>query len=597
MPRRNLPAFAAPAAVAPFVGAPFARAPFAGASFAGASFAGASFAGTTTAAATTALVAGLLLAAAGERVRGLLAVSGEVVAGALAIALPLGVWLGVLLAKTDAPGRRAAAWLLVALLFLPLYLQAAAWEAALGQLGWVTQGGWWTQFNANVWAARDAGPVDPLLVGPAGAAWIHGLAAAPWVALIVGAAVGSVDRSQEESALLDASAPRVLARVTLRHALAGGVAAAVWVGVQVASEMTVSDLVNVRTFAEEVYTQVALGAFEQGSDVPSTLGPRGLACGVLLLVLLGVAALAMAQRWIVADHASGDAPWRWRLRAGRWLAALALWIPMTLLLATPIASLATQAGVTVERIEGEATEWRRGWSAAKLASAVAAAPWQHRRDLWLTAQLGFLVATGAVAAGLVWAWRLRGARRLPLLSMAAIAALMVVPGPLLGVGVIRLLNHPWDSPLSPLTWMYDRTLLAPWLVQMARATPVATLILWPALASVPDPVLAAAEADGVGWWGRLLRVAAPMRRRVLGAAWLAALAVSVGELAATQLVLPPGPATVSQRLFTLLHYGVEDRVAGLSLAMIGFFLLLAAAAAWVTGGKPRATVDRGSPKG
>ncbi|MEM9185202.1 MAG: hypothetical protein AAGB00_01750, partial [Planctomycetota bacterium] len=202
----------------------------------------------------------------------------------------------------------------------------------------------------------------------------------------------------------------------------------------------------------------------------------------------------------------------------------------------------------------------------------------------LTARLALYVATGATLVGAGWAWRLARSRRPPVVSLSAVAACLVVPGPLLGVAAIRLLNHPWGSPLAGLTWMYDHTLLGPWLVQMVRATPIATLILWPAFASVPRAVVGAARSDGVPWWGVVPKIVAPMRWRAVAAAWLAAVATSVGELAATKLVLPPGPTTVAERLFTLLHYGVEDRVAGLSLATIGFFLALSGAAAWLLRG-------------
>ena len=49
--------------------------------------------------------------------------------------------------------------------------------------------------------------------------------------------------------------------------------------------------------------------------------------------------------------------------------------------------------------------------------------------------------------------------------------------------------------------------------------------------------------------------------------WLVVFALSMGELSATALVVPPGTPPLSVRLLTLLHYGVEDRVAAICLAM------------------------------
>lgn len=511
-----------------------------------------------------------LLAVAGPRVRGLLQNSAEVVVLSLAIAMPVGGWLALMLAKTRAPGRRLAGWLLVALLFLPLYLHAAAWQAAFGQLGW------WTQSRVA------AAPIDPLLSGAAGVAWVHGLAAAPWVALLLAAALWSVDRGQEEAALLDTSRLGVLGRITARHALTGALVAALWVAAIVAGEMTVTDLLRVRTFAEEIYTQANTGLFDRGAETSSTLPLIGLTSGVALLVLFGAVALRAALRWMVRrdDAAASLKPWTVgnHSTTGRWWMGFLLWLPLLLLLLIPVVNLACQAGVTVDRTpEG----WVRGWSLEKLATAVGSAPWEHRREAWLTAHLGVAVATGATLLGGSLAW---GVARRPRGRWAACivaAACLIVPGPLVGVVLIRLLNHPWDSPLAWLTWLYDHTQLAPWLAQMVRATPVAALVLLPAWLSIPEGTLAAARSDGAGRWAVLCRIAAPMRWRAVAVAWLGALAVSVGELAATILVLPPGDQTLTVRIFSLLHYGVEDRVAGIGLCLMGFFLMLALLSAWL----------------
>lgn len=519
------------------------------------------------------LIAGALLFIAGSRVRGLLAVSCQVIAIAAAVALPLGTWLAVLITKTSAPGRRAAAWLLVALLFVPLFLHAAAWQAACGHLGY------WTQ-----WAAA-GGSASPLLAGVPGAGWLHGLAATPWVTLMVGAALAAIDPKAEESALLDAPPPGVLLRVTLPHAAVGAAAAALWVAVTIAAEMTVSNLLMVRTFAEEVYTQAVIGGLDPSSGVPASLGSRGLLAGVALLLLLGAWAMAFATRWALRSAAPSPAAWRWELPTGapRAWAAAALWGPMALLVVVPLLNLTVQAGVTVER-SGDG--WRRGWSAAKAVHVTAQSVALHGEEIRTSAMLGVAVATGATSLGLVWAWGMCGARGTAAALLLLGVACLVTPGPLLGLGCIWLLNQPDDSALWPLTWLYDRTLLAPWVVQMVRATPVAVLILWPALSSVPRVLIDTACSEGAGWWGRLVRVAAPLRRRAVAAAWLAALAVSVGELAATKLVLPPGWTTTPERLFTLLHYGVDDRVAGLSLATLAWFLGGAAAAFLLARGEP-----------
>ncbi len=143
---------------------------------------------------------------------------------------------------------------------------------------------------------------------------------------------------------------------------------------------------------------------------------------------------------------------------------------------------------------------------------------------------------------------------------------LTIPGPVLGIITIRVLNRPPGSLFAPLASLYDSN-FAPWLVQTVRAIPLATLILWPALASVPQVMLDTAATDGTGWWGRLLRIALPQRWPAVAAAWLVGFAVAIGELAATILVMPPqrGATALSIQIFQLLHYGVDDRVAAICL--------------------------------
>ena len=59
------------------------------------------------------------------------------------------------------------------------------------------------------------------------------------------------------------------------------------------------------------------------------------------------------------------------------------------------------------------------------------------------------------------------------------------------------------------------------------------------------------------------------------------MAVAWGDLAASVLVVPPGVTTLSIRIFGLLHYGVEDQVAGICLALVAVFAAVAVLAAGI----------------
>ena len=108
--------------------------------------------------------------------------------GALVIALPVGTLLGVCITRFRLPGRHLAIASIGVLLFLPLYVQLSGWDAAIGKLGWFT--------------LAHGSLAQPLLAGMRGAIFVHGIAAIPWVTLLIGLGLLQVDPAQEEAALL-----------------------------------------------------------------------------------------------------------------------------------------------------------------------------------------------------------------------------------------------------------------------------------------------------------------------------------------------------------------------------------------------------------
>jgi iron(III) transport system permease protein len=490
-------------------------------------------------------------------VRSLLINTTLLVAGTELLALPLGVLLALALAKTDLLGR-SFAWLLTAIaIFVPLYMVAGAWDAGFGIQGWHT-------LTSNPRLAS-----DPWLSGWRGAIWVHAMAAVPWITLIVAAGLRAVDAELEEDAQLVMPAHHVLWRVTLR-ATGGAIAvAAIWIAMVVTTEIAATDLFQIRTFAEEVYTQAALGAFDlsgtsdEGETPLASLESFG--AGIGLAAVLVLAGLAVGRRYFIdAVHAPERRRWVWRLKRARWLATAGMWMTLLVVIGAPLGNLVHKAGVHVTASESGRV---RSWSAAKAAQGVITAPWEFRDELVHSIALAAAAATAAVAVGVPLAWTMRRPTGTPWLRLVLLAALLAVPGPLLGIAVIRLLNRPVDSPLAFLATLYDSD-FAPWLVQTARAIPLVTLILWSALASVPQAMLDSAATDGAGWWRRLFLIAVPLRWPAIVAAWLVGLAIAVGELAATVLVVPPGPTTISVRIFSLIHYGVDDRVAAICLAVV-----------------------------
>ena len=504
------------------------------------------------------LAVAILALLASERLQGLLANTAFLAIGTLAIALPLGALFGVAIAKIDFPGRRFLALLFAGLLFVPIYIQAAAWNGALGTGGWFTQ-----------WLAGET-YATPWLAGWRGTIWIHAMGAVPWIALLGAASLRTVERRLEEESLLDASPFTVLARVSLRRGAGGFWAGATWVAIICATEIAVTDLFQIRTFAEEIYTEATMGPL---GALPGGLLRTDLAVGVASIAAAVGIALLLTLPWLPqAASIAVEQTWKWRPRpASRpWIAA-AIWLLAALMFAPPLASLVWKSGIDVTQRDGA---FERSWSLAKAVTMVAHSPWEHRREWGWSLVIAAMATIATTLLGILLAWLARRPRWGALLA-TTVALAIAVPAPLWGVWAIALLNHPADSLWSPLTTLYDRTLFAPAALQAIRALPIVALWLWSQLTSVPRDLLEAARSEGAGSLTQLYRVALPLRWPAVAAAAGMAFVLSVGELSASLLVLPPGVTTIAVRIFQLLHYGVDDRVAALALSVFAAMVAIA----------------------
>lgn len=465
------------------------------------------------------------------------------------VSVPIGACLALAVAKTHMPLRRTATGAIALLLFVPLYVQAASWRAGFGPSGWFTQ-----MVSATPW-----------LTGWTGCVWVHAMAAVPWVALIMSLGLQAQQHELEEQALLDAPAGRVFCLVTVPGMTGPIVVAALWTFIGVAGEMTVTDLFQIRTYSEEIYTEFAVApALDQP---PLRFWPIPVAAGLLALAVLWAGNAFRPDRF---DPTYSVAR---RYRLGAWRVAVCLTVLVVLLLlwGVPVANLVYKSGVIVQQVGEERV---RTWSGVKTARIAVMSPVRYWRELKWSLAIGALAASAAAAVAAVLAWFARHGwwGRWTLLAIVAVA--LALPGPIVGILTIGMLNRP-QVPL--LVWLYDYTVLAPALVQTIRALPLPTLILWHAFATLPTTIVDHAATEGAGWWTRLVWVGAAARRSAIALAWLAGFVVAIGELPATVLVAPPGLPTLSLRIFNLLHYGVEDQVAGICLALLLIVGLIALA--------------------
>lgn len=148
---------------------------------------------------------------------------------------------------------------------------------------------------------------------------------------------------------------------------------------------------------------------------------------------------------------------------------------------------------------------------------------------------------------------------------------LAVPAPLVGIGLIVAWNRPIFGGIYGSEAM-------PVLAALARFAPFAALLILVQLRRLDPLLIDAARVMQRRVYDTALKVYLPMLAPGLIAAFCFTFALTLGELGATLIVAPPGRATVTMRLYNLLHYGASDLVAGLCLLMVIVTVILAALA-------------------
>jgi iron(III) transport system permease protein len=464
------------------------------------------------------------------------------------IAVPLGTLLAVLVFRTSFLGQRLFMALLLFTLFVPLPVIVSSWQALLGS------GGLWP---IELWVSA----VDrPWATGWLPAIWIHAIAAVPWVAFIVGLGLRWVEPELEEAASLQVPPWRVLFQVTLPRCRASILAASLFVALQTAGEISVTDMMLISTLAEETYTQFIGG--DEGLARTLVLALPGT---LLLIGTLGILGSRLERALPPLPATSRTAP------------ALRLVPP-----ATSVVIVAAYCGVLL--IPLAALVWRLGEAGAPRAWSVAHAAQQLAGEARLFGVPVIMALATALAAGvavaavaLVCTWLAARSPALRLFLLIVCMAAWVTPGPVIGIGeaeCIRALpDGPWLAPLyyapSPLPILW---------AHFIRFLPPALFFLWPVVRLIPREVFEAAELEGATPLDQLRHVVWPMTRRSAGVIALAVAALALGEHEAAGRAATPGWDPFAKLLFDRMHYGADSNVAALSLLLLAGIALAGIAA-------------------
>lgn len=565
-----------------------------------------------------------------------------VAGGTAGVTLVLGLLVVPALSRLRLWGRRI--WLLCAFvpLFIPPYVSAIGAVRMLGAQGWVTRmvvpgaeelplgptfpaaaqvttpqtgrarltnptsattQAELTSGSVAVGVARTApAPASP--PPPRGApiysrAGVIGVLAFSYLPLVLfggWALLGLTDPAVEEWARLHASPGRVLRRVVLPRAVPGLAAGAAAVFLLAMAEFGIPEaLRSYPVLSVEVYTQMGVYYSPQAGALAGT--------ALVGLAVAGLAILAAVLRLIRPE-------WLEDLRSLRlpgteevaglpvgsgsrllWtgLFLLALVLPLVLLVGTLVAS-----SLETEGWQAWATAWVTGRD--ELVTSV----WLGLLGALLCLVLGWGMSGETERKHPAYGKRSAVGRVARTVAMVALFFPLVLPGPVAATGWSRLLSDlaGWGSGSGAggitrtAGWIAQALLDGPGALLLAwagRWTPVAFGLISLGRRQIPQEWHEAARLEGAPWAWRFRFVQWPVLKRPLVAAGALVFCLTLGEVGASVLLLPPGVTSLGVRLMTLMHYAPTAIVAAQSLmtAILGLAAAAVAYGVWKTGRRVR----------
>jgi iron(III) transport system permease protein len=452
----------------------------------------------------------------------------------------------------------------ICLVVIPVFLHVSTWDAAFGRLGWLT--------------AAEGQVLVPLVSGWRAAVWIHGVAAAPQIAILMLLGISSGRRVYEEQALLETNRWGVFWSVTTRRIWPLTILATLWTMIVCAREIAATDLYRVGTLAEQIYLGYSLGQFNALAGNPwseESLVAAGNLNPWITVVLIGWLAVTSSYffiRFTGLEWQSENWQPPQRPVASR-LATRFIGLVLLLVLAViPIFNLFIRCARFVRPVDGTPVS---GYSLAQLADTIGRATTNYTTEFTWSFLIAGTSASLILSAGIFIAWKAQRSSGWQVAFISTLALSCAIPGPLMGSLINRLFLL---SDHSLVVWLYDRTIIAPVLASTWFFWPLTPVIIWFLFRQIARDAVESSYLDGAGEWSQLFRLAIMGKAWALAGCWLASFALCFGELSASQLVLPAGMDTVPRLMLGLLHAGVDEMTAALTIVTVALISIVSCGA-------------------
>jgi iron(III) transport system permease protein len=475
-------------------------------------------------------------------------------------------------------GRRWArshlVWLVLPLMALPPYVHALAW-LSLSDVAVQS----WTAFP---FAFR----------GRAAVLWVEVAAFAPLALGCAWLGLQSIDPELLEAGRVARSDLQTLLHITLPLGAPALVAGSGIIFLLSLLDYSVPSLFHVPVYAMEIFAEFSASHSPERAfllALPLLL----LAAAVIAAILEPVRTLALRQVRRGARKSAGAGAPGWHTSPPHWPPWAA------------VAWATAAAIVAVQALSPLAVMMWRGAEPRQLASTLAGAGGEvgYSLSTALLAALLSLPLAGAAAHALGNATgRDAGRRRWGTgpgrqVRTLVVLAPLAIPASLVGIGLILLQQQGLRATGNPGLLASKAAEASVAWAGAARFAPLAALLFWAQLQRRDPLLLEAAQVFQPSWWRRQIQIHLPLAAPGLLAGAGLVFALTMGELGATLMVVPPGRATLTMRIYNYLHYGATGTVAGLCLVLAAAVLaagLLAVAsvslwpALWAGRGRARA---------
>ncbi|MCC7276671.1 MAG: iron ABC transporter permease [Alphaproteobacteria bacterium] len=476
--------------------------------------------------------------------------------GATAIAITIGGALALILARTNAPGRR----LLERLVIIPLYITPLLTAIAWSWLG-SPRGG-----LVNM-AAKNAFGIDQLinLQSPTGVVLVTALSYVPLPFLLIGGALRGMDPSLEESARVHgASAARTLRVVTLPLILPASLGSALLVFVQAIGLFSVPAVLGMPSDFFVATTEI----YRLLDNYPPRVG-QAAAWGLVLLVLtaslIALQARILGRRSFVTITGKAFRPRTIELGGVRYLLAALVWLYVALAIVLPVLVLVWAASISFLTIDVHMMEW----SLKHFRYILFQYPKTYLA-LQNSTLLGFGTATLVVALGLVVSWVVVRTKRparhyLDQVSMFPLST----PAMVFALGLLWVYVGIKFLPIYGTIWILLLSYVTHYLPFGVRSASGALRQLHPELED-------AARVTGASWSKTMRWVTFPLTRPTLAAAWTLLFIMSMQEVSSSILLYTSRTVVLSVTVFDLWETGNPNALAALAVIQLALTFIVVA---------------------